>query len=187
MHSYRKIFHKNTIKISYSRMPTIKSKLETQNKKILNKLVNQNTQKCNCINKNTSPLNGSCLLENILHIATIKSDEKNYQPRNYKGISESTFKKRKRSFNINRYINDTKLSVSYWNLKAGNSKPKVTWTVTKMFSSYNPQSNRCSLCLSEKFQTLEDEEKKLLNKKSEVMSKYRHQNKYMLRTLVSKI
>ena len=55
----------------------------------------------------------------MLHIATIKSEKKNYQPRNYKGISEITFKERyanhKRSFNISRYKNDTKLFVKYWN------------------------------------------------------------------------
>ena len=134
------------------------SKIITHNKEILNKPVNQNTQKCNCINKSTCPLNGNCLLENILYIATIKSDKKNYQPRNYKGISENTFKKRyanhKISFNINRYKNDTKLSVEYWNLKAGNSNPKVTWAVKNQFSAYNPQSKRYSLCLNEKFEIL---------------------------------
>ena len=93
-------------------MPDIKSKISAYNKKILNKPVNQNARKCNCINKNTCSLNGNFLLENILCIATTKSDKKSYQPRNYKGISENTFKKRyanhKRSFNINRYKNDTK-------------------------------------------------------------------------------
>ena len=73
------------------------------------------------MNKNNYPLNGNCLLKNIQYIATIKPNKKNYQPRNYKGISENTFKKRyanhKRSFNINRYKNDTKLSVEYWKLQ----------------------------------------------------------------------
>ena len=41
-----------------------------------------------------------------------------------------------RSFNINRYKNDTKLSVEYWNLKAGNSNPKVTWAVKKYIYIY---------------------------------------------------
>ena len=172
-------------------MPNIKSKISTHNKKILNKPVNKNTQKYNCINKNTCPLNGNSLLENILYIATIKSDKKNNQPRNYKGINENTLKKgyanRKRSFNINRYKNDTKLSVECWNLNAGNSNPKVTWAVKNQFSACNPQSKRCSLCLNETLEILEDKEKNLLNKKYEVISKCRHQNKFMLRTLASKI
>ena len=106
-------------------------------------------------------------------------------------ISENTFTKRyanhKISFNINRYKNDTKLSVEYWNLKARNSNPKVTWAVKNQFSAYNPQSKRCSLCLNEKLEILEDKETNLLNKKSEIILKFRHQNKYMLRTLASKI
>ena len=56
-----------------------------------------------------------------------------FQHRNYKDISENTLNKRygnhKRSFNIIRYKNDTKLSVEYWNTKAGNSNLKVTWAV----------------------------------------------------------
>ena len=53
-----------------------------------------------------------------------------FRPRNYKEISENTLSKRfadhKRSFNIIRYKNDTRLSVEYWNVKAGNSNLKVT-------------------------------------------------------------
>ena len=92
-------------------MPNIKSKINTDNKKILNKPVNQDARKCNCINKNPCPLNGNSFLKNILYIAIIKSDKKNYQPKNYKGISENTFKKRcanhKRSFNISKCKNET--------------------------------------------------------------------------------
>ena len=164
-------------------MPNIKS--STHNKKILNKPVNQDIRKCNCINKNTCPINGNCLLKNILSKATVKSDKKNYQPRNYKEISENIFKKpyanHKRSFNINRYKNDTKLSVEYWNLKAGNSNPKVPWAVKNQFSAYNHQPKRCSLSLNEKVEILEDKENNLLNKKFELISKCHHQNKYILR------
>ena len=40
---------------------------------------------------------------------------------------------------------------------------------------------------NEKPEILEDKENNLLNKKSEVISKCRHQNKYMLQALASKI
>ena len=80
---------------------------------------------------------------NILYIATITCDKKSCKPRNYKGISGNTFEKRyanhKRSFNINRYENDTKLCDEYWNVKAANSNPKASWAVKKQFSSYSPQ------------------------------------------------
>ena len=57
-HKYRKIFDKNTIKISCSCMFNIRSKISTQNKKLLRRPVYQKTPKCNCITKSTCPLNG---------------------------------------------------------------------------------------------------------------------------------
>ena len=65
-------------------------------------------------------------------------------------------------------------------MSAGNSNPKETWAVRNQFSEYNPQSKRCFLCLNEKLELLEDKENNLLNKKSEVISKCRYQNKYVL-------
>ena len=56
---------------------------------------------------------------------------------------------------MNRCTNDTKLSVEYWNLKAGNFNPKVTWAVKNQSSAYNPQSKRCSFYLNEKLEILE--------------------------------
>ena len=53
--------------------------------------------------------------------------------------------------------------------------------------AYNLQSKRCFLCLYEKREILEVKENNLLNKKSKIISKRHHQNKYMLRTLASKI
>ena len=64
-------------------MPKIKSKISTHNKKTLNKPVIQNIQKCK----------RNYLLENILYIAAITCDKKNYIPRKYKRINENTFKK----------------------------------------------------------------------------------------------
>ena len=170
-------------------MPNIKSNISTSKKEVLHKPVNQNTRKYNCINKNTCPLNGNCFLENILYIVTIKSDKKNCQLRIFivKTHSKNDKQTIKDLSNINRYKNDTKLSVEYWNLKAGNSKRKVTLAVKKPFRAYNPQSKRSSLYLNDKFEILEDKENNLLNKKSEAISKCRHQNKYMLRTVASKI
>ena len=49
---------------------------------------------------------------------------------------------------------------------------------------YNLQSKRCFLCLNEKLEILEVKENNLLKK---IISKCHHQNKYMLRTLASKI
>ena len=64
--------------------------------------------------------------------------------------------------------------------------PSSTGTYWK-FRAYKLQSKRCTFYLNEKLEMLEDRENNLLNKKSEVILKSRHQKKYMFTTIVSKI
>ena len=91
--------------------------------------------KIQCISKNSCPLNGNCLLENIIYIATIMCGKNNSKSSYYKEITENAFKKRyqnhKRLFNINKYKNDIKLSIKYWNLKVWNTNPKAACQVKK--------------------------------------------------------
>ena len=65
-------------------------------------------------------MRGACLTENILYYARISCDDETYKPKLYKGICETTFKKRyanhKKSFNVEKNKNDTKLSTEYWKL-----------------------------------------------------------------------
>ena len=57
-------------------------------------------------------MNGLCLTESLLYYATITCDKENYT-KLYKGICETTFKRRyanhNKSFNIPAYKNDTEL------------------------------------------------------------------------------
>ena len=144
----------------------------------------QNPRTCNCINKFTCPLNNNCLIENIVYQATITSNESNYEPKFYIGISESTFKKRfanhKKSFNIKKYEKDTELSKEYWKIKEKNYTPLVTWKIIKKCSPYNPNTKRCHLCLNEKLEIAQFQNNTLLNKRSELVSKCRHETKYTL-------
>ena len=184
MDKYGKIFDRNAIKISYSCMPNIKSKISTRNKKKKNKInepVNQNIRKCNCINKNTCPLNGNCLVENIPVYSDNKVWQKELPTQKYKGISENTFKKQhanhKRSF---------KISIkAIWNCPSSTGIEKQETPTQWSFSLV--RTKRCSLCLNEKLKILRNRENNLLNKKCEIISKFCYQNKYMLLTLVSKI
>ena len=186
-HKYRKIFNKNNIKISYSCMTNMKTIINSHNRKILSDVSTQNSRLCNCPQKKDCPLNGFCLTENTLYLATISSDLQNYSYRNYKGICKPPFKRRyanhKKSFNIRKYKNDTELSKEFWKLKEKNANPKVSWKIVNQFTAYNPNSKRCNLCLNEKLEIAQHEDGKLLNKKTEVISKCRHQNKYRLGNL----
>ena len=61
--------------------------------------------------------------------------------------------------------------------------PQISWKIKRVYKSYNPISKRCNLCLTEKLETLDDPDRNLLNKRSEIISQHCHKNKYRLETL----
>ena len=134
-------------------------------------------------------MRGACLTENILYYAWINCDDETYKPKLYKGICETTFKKRhanhKKSFNVEKNKSDTKLSTKYWKLVNSKLHSRICWSIKGNYKSYNPNSKRCSLCLHEKLEILVDLKEILLNKSSEVIYQGRHRNKYELKTLAS--
>ena len=134
-------------------------------------------------------MRGACHTENVLYYARISCDDETYEPKLYKGICETTFKNRyanhKKSFNAEKSKNDTKLSTEYWKLANKNLHPRISWSIKGNYKSYNPSLKRCSLCLHEKLEIVDDPEDILLNKRSEVISQCRHRNKYKLKTLES--
>ena len=158
------------------------------NKKILENTPPPKTKLCNYLKKENYPMRGDCLTENILYYATISCDDETDKPKLYKGICETTFKKRyanhKKSFNVEKNKNDTKLSTEYWKLANNKFHPQISWSIKGNYKSYNPNSKRCSLCLHEKLEIVDDPKEILLNKRSEVISQCRHRNKYKLKTLV---
>ena len=74
----------------------------------------------------------------------------------------------------------------YWtlkyilSLKSQGIIPKINWRIVKKVNSV-VSSNYCKLCLTEKFYIIESlNDKNLLNKKCELVSKCRHQNRLLL-------
>jgi len=181
---FYKLFNKNTVKISYSCMQNMKQIINSHNKKILSPKVNTNQRTCNCINKNTCPLEQKCLTKNIVYKATVTSNCPTYKSKIYLGLCETTFKQRysnhKRSFNIARYKNDTELSNEIWRLKSLGIEAKIKWEIVRQCVPYDPQTKRCLLCLNEKLEIASYQGDNLLNKRSEIISKCRHQLKYAL-------
>ena len=110
-HKFIKIFNKNTIKLSYSCLPGIRSKINGHNKTILQPNSTEPQKLCNCLVKEDCPMNGSCLTSTILYQATIKYSNCKYKGKRYKGICETTFKKsyvnHKKSFNVIKSKNGT--------------------------------------------------------------------------------
>ena len=67
-----------------------------------------------------------------------------------------------------------------WNLKSQGIISKIQWRIVKKVNSVI-SNNYCILYLTEKFCIMESlDDKNLLNKKCELVSKCRHQNKLLL-------
>ena len=127
---------------------------------------------CNCLVKEDCPLTGLCFIESsILYQAIIKCSDSKYKQKRYKGICETTFKKRygnhKKSFNLINSKNDTTLSVEYWTSKQKQQTPRLTWEIKGQYKAYNPTLKKCNLCLNEKLAIIDDPDKNLLSKRLE--------------------
>ena len=180
----RKYFNRSTVKISYSCMPNLNTLISGHNKNILRKMkpdYDQNTS-CNCRGGHKNcPLNGKCLQKGVVYKAEVSSNE---MTASYLGIAANSFKERyanhKLSFNNSRYECNTSLSKHIWNLKKKNHPYKISWSIAAQAQPYKPASKSCNLCLLEKTLILLSDDQHCLNKRSELLNKCRHREKYLL-------
>ena len=105
----------------------------------------------------------------------------------YFGLTDTAFKERYRNhikdFRHQKYENSTELAKYIWQLKRDNISFSVTRTIsTKVYGS--PNLVLCKLCLTEKLCNINFiNDKNVINKKSELISKCKHLNKYLLRNV----
>ena len=106
----------------------------------------------------------------------------------YIGLTEGTFKKRfyghVNSFKHENYESSTELSKKVWELKRKNIKYKISWRIIDKTHPYKGGGAVCNLCLTEKYHILTSKLTNLLNSRNELISKCRHKNKFMLKTVV---
>ena len=88
----------------------------------------------------------------------------------------------RQSFKYKKHKNGTALSSYLWDLKENHNQiGKLTWSFVGFAPGYLNISKRCRLSLQEKLLILNYHiPAELLNKKSELMAKSRHQNKFLL-------
>ena len=183
-HKFHKIFNKNNVKVSYSCMPNIKSKIDAHNKRILTSTNADIDRTCNCSRNTICPLDNNCLTKSIVYEATISSNLQDYEPKKYIGLCEGTFKKRfsghKSSFNLERYQHSTALSTEAWRIRENDGVPNITWRIIRKEKAYTPETRRCMLCLAEKFEIANYPDDNILNKRTEIIAKCRHRRKHLL-------
>ena len=139
--------------------------------------------------KNDCPLKNKCLTQSVVYKAnvTTKSDTTR---KNCIGLTEGTFKQRstqhKLSFWNRNYSNSMELSKHIWTLKDNNTNFTINWSILATAPAYSNKSKRCHLCLTEKLYLIRGKKPSLLNKRSELISKCRHENKFYLANFTSR-
>ena len=185
-HRFHKIFNKNTVKLSYSCMPSIEKIISMHNKRVLgnNSRQNQSTTNCNCRTPGDCPLSGSCKEEAIVYKAEVCSTQ---GTKTYIGSTETSFKTRygnhKQSLEKRAKSTQTSLSKYVWELKDQQVEHSIRWQIVKRSSPYKCGTRICDLCLSEKFFILTADPLNCINRNSELLQKCRHRNKFKLGNL----
>ena len=161
----------------------MKSMINIHNKQILKSPELSEERKCNCPKtKPNCPLDGHCLIKNIVYKATVTSDAS--PSKQYIGLTSRTFKERlgshTQSFKNKDLSHSTELSKYLWSLQDRNEKYSIKWSIVQHATPYNPATKRCNLCLAEKYHIMKAPRTITLNKCSELISKCRHKDKYKL-------
>ena len=186
-HKLRKIFNRNTLKLSYSCMPNVKQLIDGHNKAILKNAETAQPQqddgkKCNCRRKEECPLDGECLVNEVVYQATVETQD---TKETYIGLTANQFKARYRnhqmSFRHEKRRNETELSKHLWKLKEENKDFTVTWKILAKAKPYTNLTKRCNLCTTEKFFLITKPHMATLNKRNELISTCRHRRKFILK------
>ena len=166
-------------------MPNMRSIISRHNKSLLKPTTTQIADRlCNCRNKDKCPLKGKCLEQAIIYKATVHINDDQKQ---YIGLTENAFKSRygnhKTSLTHPTKKNATKLSQYFWDLKDNGKSPSmdnISWEILQKSTPYVCGSRRCDLCLSEKLHIILNRSHDLLNKRTEIANKCRHNSKFKL-------
>ena len=184
-HVLRKIFNRNTLKLSYSCMPSIGRIIKSHNKKILSGPQNDSnqTRNCSCRNREECPLQGQCLTRSIVYQATVTRADNN-RTESYVGITANDFKQRFNNHTSNFTNRDqwktTALSKYIWSLRDQNIQYSVKWRILKRRRAYTSATKKCYLCMYEKFIILCKPHLATLNKRNEILATCRHRAKFKL-------
>ena len=182
-HKYHSLFNKNNVKVSYSCMDNMQSIINKHNKKVTSIDTKPNSQdQCNCRDKDQCPIDNKCLTSGVIYNARVTTDD---TTKNYIGLTEGTFKQRftqhKHSFRHRNQMNSTELSKYIWQLRDSKKDFNIKWTIICRARPYSNITKRCDLCTTEKLMIINSKPDELLNKRSELISKCRHENKFYLR------
>ena len=159
-------------------MPNMSGVIKQHNQKVLSSSQTNEKGQCNWRNPASCPLDGKCLAKTV--VSTIIDSH------TYYGSSEDfkfRYNSHTKSFRHQHCKNDTELSKHIWDLKNEGIHYNITWSITAYASAYRCGTRRCDLCITEKYIVARANQKNLLNKMTEIISKCRHRNKFILKKI----
>ena len=164
-------------------MSSMSSVIKQHNYRVLSTTENVD-RLCNCRNKENCPLEGKCLQSCIIYKADVITNKDSHI---YYGASAGEFKSRynnhTNSFRHRHRKQDTEPSKHIWKAQEKDINFKVKWSVAAYALTCRCGSRRFDLCLTEKYVIARANHKNLLNKRTELISKCRHKNKYILKNI----
>ena len=169
-------------------MPNMKSIISSHIKALLSDYHRSQThtdeKECNCRKKDQCPLDEKCLTQNVVYQATVSTQSSS---ETYVGLA-TNFKERYRnhtaSFRHQSKRNETELSKHIWALKDNNKPFDIKWRIIEQCRPYSNVSNKCNLCLFEKFIIICRKNLCSLNKRNELASSCPHRNRYLLKNIL---
>ena len=140
---------------------------------------NERQYEYNCRNKDDCPLENKCLIPLAIYVADVFT--LNTSRKIYIWLSDIPFKEcynnLKNDFRNRRYEKSTELSKYIWSLQESGIEFTIHWKILSHVKGVT-KCGYCSLCLTEKLWLLHYfDDMHLLNKKSEFISKCRHETK----------
>ena len=155
--------------------------IKSHNTKILSQIDadKDKARSCNCRIKNECPMDGNCLVKDIVYEAVVTTDKETVS---YIGLASGGFKSRfgnhKKSFKFKKYKHETELSKYVWRRKIANERFEIRWKVISKSNTQRRSSGQCNLCLEEKYQIARKRKNnngiRLINRRNEFISKCRH-------------
>jgi hypothetical protein len=183
-HALCKIFNKNTLKISYSCLPNMKSVLDAHNRGIIDNNngsgTNIDSRNCNCRRAQDCPFEGSCLSKNVIYRADVSIPSDPSKCKVYIGSTTRAVKVRcgehKADCN-NTSGRSTKLSKYILSLKEQNKEYNIRWKIINTSNQSTPSVRFCTLCNLERLEIARTAKGNLLNSRNELVTLCQHNPK----------
>ena len=185
-HVLHSVCNRSTIKVSYRSLPNIKTIISRHNSKILKSnatTIPKPKAVCNCRVKKDCPVPGQCNQDGAVYQATVTSATGRVET--YVGLAKN-FKRRwpkhKKCLLDETAEGGTSLSKYYWQEKNAGSDPKITWKFLETnVPIFNPITNKCRLCLREKFNIVLRPNLASLNSRQDIFAHCKHLQSELLK------